>query len=68
MTDSGKISKVSVEDIKVKYWVNELIKGLLNQTTSGCATKYRTPLKLMEDFHLSKTLKVLSELIDNMLG
>ena len=41
MEESGKIHKVNVQDVKIAYPTDELIKCLLNEKAFGHATNYQ---------------------------
>ena len=68
MDKSGKIHKVNVQDVKVTYPVNELIKYLHDETAFRCTTKYRAHPKLVEDICYFLELNILPDLKDNLVG
>ena len=58
---SGKTCKVNVQDVKMIYPVDELIKYIPDDEAFGCAAKYHAHLKYVQDLHWSLNEKVLLE-------
>ena len=52
MEESGKTSKVVVQDVKVTNPVNELVKNSLDETAFVHPTRYKAQSKLMEDLNV----------------
>ena len=68
MDESGKTHKVNVQDIKITYPVEELIKCLPDDKTFGCAAKYHAHPKHLEDLHLSLNSNALPDIQDPNTG
>ena len=64
----GKIHEVNVQDVKVTYLVNELIKCLPDESAFEHATRYFACPKHMEDLHWSLNPKILPDLRDSLVG
>ena len=48
---SGKTQQADVQDVKIRYQVDEQMKCLLDEKAFGCTAKYHAHLKHIEDLH-----------------
>ena len=67
MEDSGKTHKGNVQDVKITFPVNTLIKCLPNDKMSGWAAKYHAHLKHLEDLYCSVCDNVVPDIWDNLI-
>ena len=62
MDEYGKTCKVNVQDVKIPYPVNELIKCLPDDKACGHGGKYHVHLKHIEDLQWVLNSKVLPDI------
>ena len=58
INESGKTPKINVQDLKIMYPVDELIKCLPNDKASGCTVNYCAHTKHIGALHWSLTPNV----------
>ena len=63
--DSGKTHEDNVQDARITYPLNELIKWLPDEKAFWCVARYCVHLKHLEDLHLSLNKNILPDIWDH---